>query len=50
MNKWNNTRRNFTPGDLVVIMDEIAPRNSWLMGCLVKALPGAKGLVRSILV
>lgn len=25
--KWNNPRRNVTPGDLVIIMDETAPRN-----------------------
>eukprot|EP00063_Salmo_salar_P064092 XP_014038927.1 PREDICTED: uncharacterized protein LOC106592141 [Salmo salar] len=41
-NKWNKTKRNFSPGDLVVIVDDTAPRNSWLMGHVVEALPGAK--------
>lgn len=49
-NKWNKTKRNFSPGDLVVIVDDNAPRNSWLMGRVVEALPGAKGLVRSVMV
>ena len=49
-NKWNKTKRNFSPGDLVVIVDDTAPRNSWLMGRVVEALPGAKGLVRSVMV
>lgn len=48
--KWNNPRRKFTPGNLVVIMDETAPTNSGLMGRVVKALPGTKGLVRNVLV
>lgn len=48
--KWNKVKRNFTPGDLVVIIDEKAPRNSWPLGRVVKALPGSKGLVRSVLV
>lgn len=47
--KWNHPKRNFAPGDLVVIVDDTAPRNSWLMGRVIKALPGAKGLVRSVL-
>ncbi|KAJ8406743.1 hypothetical protein AAFF_G00296590 [Aldrovandia affinis] len=48
--KWNNPKRNLSPDDLVVIVDETAPRNSWLMGPVVKTLPGSKGLVRSVLV
>ena len=48
--KWNKIKRNFTAGDIVVIIDDNAPRNSWLLGRVVKALPGAKGLVRSVLV
>ena len=48
-NKWNKTKRNFSPGDLVVIVDDTAPKNSWLMGRVVE-LPGAKGLVRSVMV
>ncbi|KAJ8371639.1 hypothetical protein AAFF_G00303590 [Aldrovandia affinis] len=42
--KWNNPKRNLSPDDLVVTVDETAPRNSWLMGRVVKTLPGSKGL------
>lgn len=49
-NKWNKIRRNFLPGDLVVIVDDSAPRNSWVLGRILKTLPGSKGLVRSVLV
>ena len=48
--KWSQIKRNFTPGDVVVIIDDNAPRNSWLLGRVVKAFPGSKGLVRSVLV
>lgn len=48
--KWVNTRRNLQPNDIVVIVDETAPRNSWPLGRVVKTLPGPKGLVRSVLV
>ncbi|KAJ8362064.1 hypothetical protein AAFF_G00399990 [Aldrovandia affinis] len=43
-NKWNNPKRNFSPGDLVIV-DDTAPRNSWLMGRILKTLPDAKGFV-----
>lgn len=48
--KWNTSKRNLSPDDLVVIVDDTAPRNSWLLGRVVKTLPGSKGLVRSVLV
>lgn len=48
--KWNNIKRNFAPGDLVVIVDDNAPRNTWLLGRVVKALAGSEGLTRSVLV
>ncbi|KAK0150310.1 hypothetical protein N1851_008772 [Merluccius polli] len=48
--KWNHPRRNLRPDDVVVIADDTAPRNSWLMGRVVKTFPGAKGLIRSVLV
>ncbi|XP_034530056.1 uncharacterized protein LOC117805434 [Notolabrus celidotus] len=46
--KWQSTRRNFIPGDLVVVVDESAPRNSWLTGRVVQAVPDKRGLVRQI--
>lgn len=49
-NKWNSIRRNLSPGDLVIIVDNTAPRNSWLMGRVMKTFPDDKGYVRSVLV
>ena len=48
--KWHNPKQNLHPDDLVIIVDDTAPRSSWLMGRVVKALPGPGGLVRSVLV
>ncbi|KAL3046456.1 hypothetical protein OYC64_004454 [Pagothenia borchgrevinki] len=48
--KWHNPKRNLRPNDLVVIVDNTAPRNSWQMGPVVKTLSGSKGLVQSVLV
>lgn len=46
--KWQSTRRNFVPGDLVIVVDESAPRNSWLTGRVVQAVPDKRGLVRQV--
>lgn len=48
--KWNSIKRNLSPGDLVIIVDNTAPRNSWITGRIVKTFPDAKGFVRSVLV
>ena len=48
--KWHSPKRNLRPDDLVIIVDDTAPRSSWLMGRVVKALPGPGGLVRSVVV
>lgn len=48
--KWHHRKRNLHLNDLVIIMDDTAPRGSWLLGRVVKTLPGTKGLVRSVLV
>ena len=46
--KWSNIRRNFTPGDLVIIVDDSAPRNSWLTGRIVENILDRRGLVRQV--
>lgn len=46
--KWNQKRRSFVPGDIVVVMDSTAPRGSWLLGRVVETFPDKKGLVRSV--
>ena len=47
--KWNRKRRNFVPGDVVIIVDNQVPRNSWPMGRIIKTIPDAKGYVRRVL-
>lgn len=46
--KWTSTKRNFLVGDIVLIVDETAPRNSWVMGRVVQTFPDRKGLVRRL--
>ena len=46
--KSSNIRRNFTPGDIVIIVDDSAPRNSWLTGRIVETIMDKKGLVRQL--
>ncbi len=43
--KWTSTKRNIQLNDLVIIADEKAPRNSWLLGIIVKTFPDSQGLV-----
>lgn len=44
--KWSKIKRNFTPGDLVIIVDDSAPWNSWLTGKIVETTLDRRGLVR----
>ncbi|KAL0177328.1 hypothetical protein M9458_026222, partial [Cirrhinus mrigala] len=44
--KWNHPSRNFIPGDVVLVVDESAPRGSWLMGKIVKTMEDEHGMVR----
>ena len=46
--KWQAIKRNFIPGDLVIIVDDTAPRNSWLTGRVVEADPDRNGFVRRV--
>lgn len=46
--KWNHPSRNFIPGDVVLIVDESAPRGSWLMGRIVKTTEDEHGMVRKV--
>jgi hypothetical protein len=44
-----NTRRNFTPGDIVLIVDETSPRSLWPLGRIVRVKPNSKdGYVRRV--
>ncbi|XP_029967753.1 uncharacterized protein LOC115403094 [Salarias fasciatus] len=46
--KWNYPYRNFTTGDIVVIVDDSAPRNSWVTGRVIHTVPDKFGLVRQV--
>nr|XP_021335998.1 uncharacterized protein LOC110440142 [Danio rerio] len=46
--KWTKLKRNFEPGDVVLIVDSSAPRNSWIMGKVVQTLPDSSGAVRRV--
>lgn len=48
--KWLEKKRNVKEGDVVLIVDERAPRGSWLMGKVEKTIPDAQGFVRRVLV
>lgn len=48
--KWTQASQNLIPGDVVMIVDDSAPRNSWVLGRVIQTMPDAKGLVRRVLV
>lgn len=45
--KWVRPSRNFTTGDLVLVVDEKVHRGQWPLGRIVKVHTGRDGLVRS---
>lgn len=46
--KWSRVKRNFKPGDIVLIVDNTAPRNSWLIGRIIQTFPDRRGFVRHV--
>lgn len=46
--RWSKVKRNFAPGDIVVVVDSTAPRGSWLMGRILETKADAQGLVRTV--
>lgn len=46
--KWNRPQRSFSVGDLVLLVDESAPRNSWPLGRIVDTVADSKGFVRRV--
>lgn len=41
--RWTGAQRNFMVGDIVLIVDQTAPRNSWIMGRVIQTFPDRKG-------
>lgn len=46
--KWNRVGRNFIPGDIVMLMDNMAPRSSWITARVLDTIPDKNGLVRTV--
>ena len=46
--KWSRPKRNLAENDVVLVVDESAPRNSWLMGRVIQTFEDSKGLVRQV--
>ncbi len=46
--RWSTPGRNFCVGDVVLIVDDTSPRNSWPLGRIVETLPDKNGLVRQV--
>lgn len=45
-NKWNKSEQSVEVGDIVVVVDDQAPRNSWMQGRIEAVFPGKDGVVR----
>ncbi|XP_028408116.1 uncharacterized protein LOC114530710 [Dendronephthya gigantea] len=48
--KWQQPKRNLTPGDIVILKEENTPRNVWPLGLVVDTQPDSKGFVRTVIV
>ena len=46
--KWTTVRRGLQVGDIVMVVDNTAPRGSWSLGRINDVLPDIKGLVRTV--
>ena len=46
--KWLKASRNLHVGDLVLVVNELLPRNNWPLGLVLKTLPGKDGQVRVV--
>ena len=47
LSKWRTVQRNICRGDLVLIIDDDAPRGKWRLGRVMTPVVSADGLVRS---
>lgn len=46
--KWTKERPSLKPGDIVLLLDQAAPRGSWPLGRVLETFPDEKGLVRTV--
>ena len=46
--KWTNRQSDYKVGDLVLLMDDLAPRGKWPLGMIDEVYPSADGHIRSV--
>lgn len=46
--KWTGIKRNFSIGDIVLVVDPTAPRGSWPLGIVLDTTTDTRGLVRPV--
>ncbi|CAB0039256.1 unnamed protein product [Trichogramma brassicae] len=46
VNKWHSIHRNFQPGDIVILSDDLTPPATWPLARITAVHPGSDGLVR----
>lgn len=46
--KWNRARKSFAVGDLVLVMDDSIPRNSWPLGRVTETITDSKRFVHRV--
>lgn len=46
--KWTKSRRNTKINDIVLLQDDLAPRNQWKLAKVVEVFPGSDGMVRRL--
>lgn len=46
--KWSRIKCNFKSGDIVLIVDNTAPRNCWPMERIIQTFPDRRGFVRHV--
>ena len=45
--KWLRSRDNFEVNNVVLVVDDNLPRNYWLLGRIIRTMPGSDGFVRT---
>ena len=48
--KWSYPRRNFAVSDVVLVVDQSSPSNTWPLGRITEVFPDKKGFVRRVAV
>lgn len=46
--KWYDSKEPIQVGDVVLLVDDLQPRNTWVKGIVTRAFPGKDGLVRVV--